>query len=170
MIFDIAAGESALALDLQRASNVALWRPNGLGARAFYEVSVDTNSITTKRRVAFRTVAVVTGDDTDPAYISKSKNASGTASHGLFLRVNGAAMWARGANVVPRNPRGARHGRKASTARGERGRGRFQYGARLGRRRFLQRRLLRRVRRARFTGVPRLDVRAERPRAARHGH
>jgi beta-galactosidase/beta-glucuronidase len=97
----VAPGETALALSLQRASNVALWRPNGLGARAFYEVSVDTNSITTKRRVAFRTVAVVTGDDTDPAYVEKSENASGTASHGLFLRVNGAAVWARGANVVP---------------------------------------------------------------------
>ncbi len=101
MIFDIAAGESALALSLQRASNVALWRPNGLGARAFYEVAVETNSIVTTRRVAFRTVAVVTGNDTDPDYIKQSTNASGTASHGLFLRVNGAAVWARGANVVP---------------------------------------------------------------------
>ena len=88
----IAPGETALALSLQRASNVALWRANGLGARAFYEVSVAANNVITKRRVAFRTVAVVTGDDTDPAYISKSKNASGTASHGLFLRVNGAAL------------------------------------------------------------------------------
>ncbi len=101
MIFDIAAGETALALDLPTAYKVDLWRPNGLGARAFYEVSVDTNSITTKRRVAFRAVAVVTGDDTDPDYIKRSANASGTASHGLVLRVNGAAMWARGANVVP---------------------------------------------------------------------
>ena len=50
----IAAGESALALDLPSASNVALWRPNGLGARAFYEVSVAADSITTKRRVALR--------------------------------------------------------------------------------------------------------------------
>ena len=62
---------------------------------------MDTNNIATKRRVAFRTVAVVTGNDTDPDYIKQSTNASGTASHGLFLRVNGAAMWARGANVVP---------------------------------------------------------------------
>ena len=101
MIFDIAAGETALALSLQRASNVALWRPNGLGARAFYEVSVDADGITTKRRVAFRTAAIVTGDDTDPDYIKRSVNVSGTASHGLYLRVNGAAMWARGANVIP---------------------------------------------------------------------
>ena len=51
---------------------------------------------------AFRTVAVVTGDDTDPDYIKQSTNASGTASHGLYLRVNGAAaLGARGANVVP---------------------------------------------------------------------
>ena len=97
----IAPGETALALDLPSASKVDLWRPNGLGARAFYEVSVDANGIATTRRVAFRTVAVVTGDDTDPAYIKQSVNASGTASHGLFLRVNGAALWARGANVVP---------------------------------------------------------------------
>ena len=53
MIFDIAPGETALALDLPTAYKVDLWRPNGLGARAFYEVSVDTNSITTSR-VAFR--------------------------------------------------------------------------------------------------------------------
>ena len=97
----VAPGETALSLSLQRASGVALWRPNGLGARAFYEVAVAANNIKTKRRVAFRTVAVVTGDDTDPDYIKRSTNATGTASHGLFLRVNGAAMWARGANVVP---------------------------------------------------------------------
>ena len=54
MIFDIAAGETALALDLPSASGVALWRPNGLGARTFYEVSVDANSIVTQRRAAFR--------------------------------------------------------------------------------------------------------------------
>jgi len=97
----VAPGETALALDLPTASNVDLWRPNGLGARAFYEVSVDADGITTGRRVAFRTVAVVTGNDTDPDYVQESTNASGTASHGLFLRVNGAAMWARGANVIP---------------------------------------------------------------------
>ena len=97
----VAPGETALALDLPSAQNVALWRPNGLGARAFYEVSVDANSITTTRRVAFRTLAVVTGNDTDPDYIKRSTNVTGTASHGLYLRVNGAAMWARGANVVP---------------------------------------------------------------------
>ena len=97
----IAPGATAIVLRLPRARAVALWRPNGLGPRAFYEVAVEVNGMITKRRVAFRTVAVVTGDDTDPAYVARSINTTGTASHGLYLRVNGAALWARGANVVP---------------------------------------------------------------------
>ena len=167
----VAPGETALALSLQRASGVALWRPNGLGARAFYEVSVAANNVITKRRVAFRTVAVVTGDDTDPDYIKQSENASGTASHGLFLRVNGAALWARGANVVPteilegRDTAERQQRLVASAAAAG-----FNTIRVWGGGAFLARGLLRRVRRARSPRLPRPHVRAERPRAPRHGH
>ena len=128
------------------------------------------NNITTKRRVAFRTVAVVTGDDTDPAYVEKSKNASGTASHGLFLRVNGAAMWSRGANVVPTEilegrDTAERQQRLVASAAAA---GLIRYAS--GAAAYFTKGLLRRVRRPWFAGLPRLHVRAERPRAPRHGH
>jgi hypothetical protein len=53
------------------------------------------------RRIGFRHVALVTGNDTDPGYVRSSIGAEGTGSHGMYLRVNGMAMWARGSNVVP---------------------------------------------------------------------
>ena len=39
--------------------------------------------------------------DTDPAAVAAAANASGTGNHTVMLRVNGAAIAARGANMVP---------------------------------------------------------------------
>ena len=47
----------------------------------------------------------MTGNDTDPAYVKASTGADGTAQGaamtGMFWRVNGAAVYARGANMIP---------------------------------------------------------------------
>ena len=51
--------------------------------------------------IGFRFFAVVTGNDTDPAYVQENANADGTDLMGMRFRVNGAAMYARGANMIP---------------------------------------------------------------------
>lgn len=56
-----------------------------------------------KKKIGFRHVALVTGNDTDAAYVSNavSTKAEGSELHGLFFRVNGVAIMARGANMIP---------------------------------------------------------------------
>jgi len=92
------------------ASDIDLWWPIGVGSqRRMYEVTAEfspsgssaTSSITAARTIGFRVVALVTGNDTDPAFVKKAQNLEGSADHGLYFRVNGAAILARGANVIP---------------------------------------------------------------------
>jgi len=90
-----------------RASEVRLWWPNGLGGQPLYRVSVtfrpdDGGSpVTVNRTVGFRYVALVTGNDTDPSFVARASGREGSGSHGMLLRVNGVALFARGANVIP---------------------------------------------------------------------
>jgi beta-galactosidase/beta-glucuronidase len=65
--------------------------------------SKSTTSTTTaaERRLGFRTVALVTGNDTDPEYVKQAAGEEGADSHGMFYRVNGAAILARGGNMIP---------------------------------------------------------------------
>ena len=49
----------------------------------------------------FRFFALVTGNDTDPAYVAASKGKDGTASLGMLWRINGAAIFVKGANMIP---------------------------------------------------------------------
>lgn len=56
---------------------------------------------TTVRRIGFRHVALVTVNDTDPAVAKQAAAADGTGGLTMFFRVNGAAVYARGANKVP---------------------------------------------------------------------
>jgi len=55
------------------------------------------------KRIGFRTCVLVTVNDTDDSLISDimGNKREGSGLHGMFLRVNGAAIWSRGANVVP---------------------------------------------------------------------
>ena len=53
------------------------------------------------RQVGFRHAVLVTGDDTDPAYVARAATEQGTELHGMFFRVNGAPIFARGANMIP---------------------------------------------------------------------
>lgn len=57
--------------------------------------------VTAVRRVGFRFFALVTGNDTDPAYVAASKGKDGTSSLGMLWRVNGAAIFVKGANMIP---------------------------------------------------------------------
>eukprot|EP00750_Incisomonas_marina_P010425 INCI16272.1.p1 GENE.INCI16272.1~~INCI16272.1.p1 ORF type:complete len:774 (+),score=106.89 INCI16272.1:186-2324(+) len=116
--------EVELSTVVANSDGVDLWWPLGLsdGPRSLYSVSVDynpasvadqethirdgvavTNSAGTSasRRVGFRVVALVTGNDTDPEYVKAAAGKEGTDDHGLYFRVNGAAILSRGANVIP---------------------------------------------------------------------
>lgn len=55
---------------------------------------------TTQRRLGFRYFALVTGDDTDAAYVASARQEQGTASVGMYFRINGAAFWSKGARWV----------------------------------------------------------------------
>ena len=43
----------------------------------------------------------MTGNDTDPDWVRWATDKEGTELHGMFFRVNGAAVFARGANMIP---------------------------------------------------------------------
>ena len=94
------------------ASQISLWWPNnvGEGKQPLYDVSVDytpseesesSSTISTSRRIGFRTFAIVTGKDESPGYVNASVGKEGTENNGMFFRVNGAAVFARGANMIP---------------------------------------------------------------------
>lgn len=99
------AGNSSLRLTLP-AANVALWWPNGLGAQAMYTVSVTWTPdapasapvLADARRIGFRTLFLVTGDDSDPAKLAASE---GSGNFTMRWKVNGADLYARGGNIIP---------------------------------------------------------------------
>ena len=45
--------------------------------------------------------SAVTGNDTDAAWVAANKDGDGTAQLGMFWRVNGAAIFSKGANMIP---------------------------------------------------------------------
>ena len=53
------------------------------------------------KTIGFRTLDLITVNDTDPVTVQESLDQEGSGNHGMFFRVNGAVIWARGANVVP---------------------------------------------------------------------
>jgi hypothetical protein len=59
------------------------------------------NVIQDTRRIGFRHFALVTGNDTDKNYVHNAKNKQGTEFHGMYYRINGVAIWSRGANMIP---------------------------------------------------------------------
>ena len=107
----IPAGDSALSLTLPApAAQARLWWPNGLGAQPLYNLSAAWTPVgggaaaaaTAVRRIGFRAAALVTVNDTNATVVAESAGANGSgAGFGMFFRVNGAAIYARGGNVVP---------------------------------------------------------------------
>ena len=101
------AGESAVTLTLSApAAQVKLWWPNGLGAQPLYNVSASWGGGgggggAAVRRIGFRVAALVTVNDTNATVVAESEGANGSGDFGMFFRVNGAAIYARGGNVVP---------------------------------------------------------------------
>ena len=109
------AGAGACVVPALKADGVSLWWPNGLGAQQQYNVTVSftatdtaaaaaaaaSSAVVATRRVGFKFAPLVTINDTDPAEVAAAASAIGTGNHTVMLRVNGAAMMARGANMVP---------------------------------------------------------------------
>ena len=106
----LSAGEQVVARNLSVSANyIELWWPLGTGGQQLYEVNVSLEMggggepLQASRLVGFRSLAWVTGNDTDPAWVRANAEADGSASPTFttLLRVNGARIFARGANMVP---------------------------------------------------------------------
>eukprot|EP00040_Diaphanoeca_grandis_P034655 m.215991 g.215991 ORF g.215991 m.215991 type:complete len:1074 (-) comp33200_c0_seq2:397-3618(-) len=114
------AGSNNITLNLvASASDIQLWWPAGSGklgpfgaSPMLYNVSVSLSQtvehktvspapLVTQRRIGFRTVALVTGNDTDPEFVKKAATSEGSMSHGMYFRVNGAVQSMRGASMIP---------------------------------------------------------------------
>jgi beta-mannosidase len=106
-------GESSVTLALAApAAAIKLWWPNGMGAQPLYNVSASWvgaggggsgggSAAAAVRRIGFRVAALVTVNDTNATVVAESVNASGSGTFGMFFRVNGAALYARGGDLVP---------------------------------------------------------------------
>lgn len=108
-LVSLPAGDSAITLTLNAtASQILLWWPNGLGAQALFNLSAtwtDSGTVastaTISRRLGFRVAALVTVNDTDATVVAESEGANGSGTFGMFFRINGAAIYARGSNLIP---------------------------------------------------------------------
>ena len=89
---------------------VRLWHPIGNGDQPRYNItavfspggaSPQAEPASTWRLLGFRHVALVTINDTDVAAVTAAKDQDGTGQFGMFFRVNGAAVYARGGNKIP---------------------------------------------------------------------
>ena len=104
-----AAGESNVTLSVDAtAESVRLWWPAGLGrSQPLYKVGVAFapkaagGVVRSSRRIGFRHLALVTVNDSDPREAARAAAAEGSGRHTMVIRVNGVALWARGANIVP---------------------------------------------------------------------
>ena len=106
---DVPKGDSNVTLHANAsATQVKLWWPAGMGSQPLYDLTAFTpeggglyRSTSASRKVGFRQFALVTGNDTDPDFVARAATEEGSASHGMFWRVNGAAVWSKGANMIP---------------------------------------------------------------------
>ncbi len=89
------------------ATAIKLWWPARVGAQPLYGVNAtwvpsgSGGTLVADRRVGFRYFALVTGNDTDAAWVAAHASGDGTAALGMRFRVNGAPVWSRGANMIP---------------------------------------------------------------------
>uniref|UniRef100_A0A7S0IZA9 beta-mannosidase n=1 Tax=Calcidiscus leptoporus TaxID=127549 RepID=A0A7S0IZA9_9EUKA len=110
---DLPEGESNVTLHADAdARAIKLWWAAGMGSQPLYNLTVSFSPegsadaappvvVRALRRVGFRYFALVTGNDTDPAYVKEAASAEGTVSHGMYWRLNGAPVYAKGANMIP---------------------------------------------------------------------
>jgi hypothetical protein len=107
----LAAGaETAVNVSLSvPAGSVSLWWPNAVaraspGGRRLYAVTASFSpagsaaSVAASRRVGFRALALATADDSDPGALS---GVPGSGNLTMRFKVNGADLFARGANWIP---------------------------------------------------------------------
>jgi beta-galactosidase/beta-glucuronidase len=102
----LAAGNQTIELVLSvPAGAVALWWPNGAGAQALHNLTATFTpaapaapALSVQRRVGFRFFALVTGNDTDPSTLD---GVDGSGAFTMRWNVNGAKVFARGANLIP---------------------------------------------------------------------
>jgi len=84
------------------AMGVKLWWPAGSGGQTLYHMTATVtgpkSKVSITRRIGFRVFALVTANDTVPGDL-KGKDGSGTDT--MRFRVNGANIFARGANMIP---------------------------------------------------------------------
>jgi len=111
-VADLPAGTSnvTVVLAAKQTRSARLWHPHGHGAQHRYTIKakftpsgVDATASTpavATRKMGFRHVALITVNDTDPSAAAAAANADGTGQLTMFFRVNGAPVYARGANKV----------------------------------------------------------------------
>jgi len=108
----VPAGDSDVTLKMTASANqIKLWWPAGHGAQPLYNITTSFTPSTptaavmaspeTIKRVGFRMFALVTGNDSDPAYVKANGNTDGTDVLGMLWRINGAVIWCKGANMIP---------------------------------------------------------------------
>ena len=102
------AGNSSIALILQTQPNgVGLWWPNGIGDRPLYNISVawtpdaGSSAISVGRRIGFRSINLITVNATTAAAGAAYAGGNGSGNFTMRLKLNGADIFARGANIVP---------------------------------------------------------------------
>ena len=94
----ISEGDSNVTLVLKAPRGVRLWWPRRMGAQALYNVTIsvahgDAPPVVATRQVGFRSLALVTSNDSDPVVRRESASHDGSGGMTMFLRVNGAAIF-----------------------------------------------------------------------------
>lgn len=109
---EVPAGDSQVSVQLSAtAAQIKLWWPHGVGAQPLYNItatwsptpsvhgaadSIAADPVSAVRQFGFRAFALVTINDTDAATVAANASSDGTGTHGMFFRVNGAALYSRG--------------------------------------------------------------------------